>query len=243
MLIKDKLGMDINGLIEHGPITIVAFGDSVTHGILKTTNSYETVYWNVLKQKLNAVRDAIPVNVINAGIGGIDAAKSVARLERDVLSHHPDLVIVCFGLNDVNGTKEAYIEALTTIFSRVLDSGAQVVFLTPNMLNTYVADDVQPQFKEYAAVTAAYQNEGKMDAFMDAAKALAKKMGVLVCDCYAEWKKMYEQGVDTTQLLINRINHPTPEMHRLFADKLFETLLQPEEVRTDLKVDGMYKET
>ena len=241
MHIKDKLGMDIQGLIEHGPITIVAFGDSVTHGIQKTSNDYECVYWNVLRQKLNAVRDAIPVNVINAGIGGIDAKKSVERLDRDVLRYHPDLVIVCFGLNDVNGTKEDYIEALTTIFSRIQESGADVVFLTPNMLNTYTAEDVQPQFAEYSKVTAAYQNEGKMDAFMEAATALATRMGVTVCDCYGEWKKLYAQGVDTTQLLVNRINHPTPAMHKLFADKLFEVILQPDEVRTDLQVDGMYK--
>ena len=32
MKIKDKVMLDIGGLYEHGPITIVAFGDSVTHG-------------------------------------------------------------------------------------------------------------------------------------------------------------------------------------------------------------------
>ena len=71
MKISEKINMDIDGLIENGPINIVAFGDSVTHGVLDTSNNYETVYWNRLKQKLNAVRDAIPVNVINAGISGI----------------------------------------------------------------------------------------------------------------------------------------------------------------------------
>ena len=30
---------------------------------------------------------------------------------------------------------------------------------------------------------------------------------------------------DTTQLLINRINHPCPEMHRLFADALYEMII------------------
>ena len=32
MKILEKLLMDQGGLIENGPITIVAFGDSVTHG-------------------------------------------------------------------------------------------------------------------------------------------------------------------------------------------------------------------
>ena len=51
MKVKDKLNMDINGLIENGPINIVVFGDSVTHGALNGFNDYETVYWNLLKQK------------------------------------------------------------------------------------------------------------------------------------------------------------------------------------------------
>lgn len=160
MHVRDKLNMDMEGLIQNGPITIVAFGDSVTHGALRANNNYETVYWNVLKQKLNAVRDFIPVNVINAGIGGITAKASLARMERDVLSHHPDLVIVCFALNDVNGTLEEYKEAMTEIFHACLDRGADVIFLTPNMMNTYLADDVPDEFREYAKLTEEYQNSG-----------------------------------------------------------------------------------
>ena len=72
--IKDKMNMDYFELIEKGPITIVAFGDSVTHGaVVGDEINYETVYWNRLRQKLNAVRNYVPVNVINAAIGGITA--------------------------------------------------------------------------------------------------------------------------------------------------------------------------
>lgn len=225
MKVKDKLNMDINGLIENGPINIVVFGDSVTHGALNGFNDYETVYWSLLRKKLNAVRDSIPVNVINSGIGGITAKKSLCRLDRDVLSHHPDMVIVCFGLNDVNGTLEDYTYALKEIFEKCSGIGAEVIFMTPNMLNTYVAPDSPTQHMEYAAVTAKYQNEGKMDAFMEAAVTIAKECNVAVCDCYSEWKKLYEAGEDTTKLLINRINHPDRPMHHLFADKLFELIM------------------
>ena len=31
---------------------------------------------------------------------------------------------------------------------------------------------------------------------------------------------------DTTKLLINRINHPIPEMHELFAQSLFEIIFK-----------------
>ena len=56
MKIKEKINLDYNGLVEYGPINIVAFGDSVTHGALLNSNNYETVYWNRLKKKINNFR-------------------------------------------------------------------------------------------------------------------------------------------------------------------------------------------
>ena len=140
-----------------------------------------------------------------------------------MLTHRPDLIIVCFGLNDVNDPLERYLSALRTIFEKCLASVADTVFMTPNMLNTYVAPDTPKEHLAYAAVTAGYQTEGRMDLYMQAAVRLAETMGVPVCDCYAEWKKLSETE-DTTMLLINRINHPTPERHELFAESLFRML-------------------
>lgn len=226
MRIKDKIYMERAGLEEHGPITIVAFGDSVTHGALGAGEiNYETVYWNRLRQKLNQVRNYVPVNVINAGIGGIDAKGSIDRMDKQVFAHNPDLVIVCFGLNDVNGTLEDYLSSLGTIFERCREKDIETIFMTPNMLNTYVAEDTEKIYYEYAHKTAQMQNEGRMDAYMTAACELAGEMGVKVCDCYAKWKKLSETE-DTTMLLANRINHPKAEMHELFADSLFEVLFE-----------------
>lgn len=228
MHIKDKIHMNYKELIKEGPITIVAFGDSVTHGALKIDEiNYETVYWNLLRKKILAVRDYVPVNVINAGIGGISANLSIERMDKQVLAHNPDLIIVCFGLNDVNGTLETFLSSLRTIFEKCLLSGADVIYMSPNMLNTYVADDVPKQYADYAVRTAEYQNSGRMDLYINSAIELAKEMNVSVCDCYAKWKKLSETQ-DITQLLINRINHPTKEMHELFANSLFEMIFEGE---------------
>lgn len=224
MNIREKINLDYNGLVEHGPITIVAFGDSMTHGAEGPDKIlYETVYWNRLRKKINAVRDYVPVNVINAGIGGITAINSLDRMESQVLCHNPDLVIVSFGLNDVNLALEDYLEPMRIIFSRCIERGIEVIFMTPNMLNTRVAEDTEYKYMEYAHTTADYQNSGRMDRYMEAARNLANKLGVTVCDCYSEWKKLSETQ-DVTLLLANRINHPTAEMHELFADRLFRTI-------------------
>ena len=225
MRIKDKIGLGLDGLIAHGPVNIVAFGDSVTHGCVGPGEyDYETVYWNRLRKKLNAVNISMPVNAVDAGINGITAKASLGRIERDVLSHRPDLVVICFGLNDVNGSLEDYLSSLEKIFSACRDEDRDTVFMTPNMLNTRVAPDTAPQYLEYAAVTAGYQNGGRMDLYMKEAADLARQSGVTLCDCYAEWKKISETK-DVTDLLANRINHPTREMHELFADMLFRAVM------------------
>lgn len=243
MYIRDKLNMEYAELVKNGPITIVAFGDSVTHGAVSLGEiNYETVYWNRLRRKINAVRDYVPVNVINAGIGGITASASIERMDTQVLNHNPDLVIVCFGLNDVNDTLMKYLDALRIIFAKCQERDVDVIFLTPNMMNTYVAEDTQEVLLAYAEVTARMQNEGKMDLFIESAKKLAEEMRVPVCDCYAKWKEL-SKTQDTTLLLANRINHPTKEMHELFAEELFRMIVG--DSMCDRKADNntMYQDT
>ncbi len=226
MNIKEKIKLDYHGLIKHGPINIVAFGDSVTHGCVGDGEiNYETVYWNRLKNKILEVSNYVPVNTVNAGIGGITSWDSLERMDSQVFSHRPDLVIICFGLNDVNGGLDDYLGAMGKIFDRCKAENTDAIFLTPNMLNTYVADNTLEELKEYAAKTAEMQMSGRMDRYIYAAAGLAKEKGIPVCDCYSEWKKLAETQ-DTTMLLANRINHPTREMHELFAQSLFNMIFE-----------------
>ena len=224
MRIREKILLDKDGLVRYGAINVVIFGDSVSHGAINGYQDYENVYWNRLKKKLNKFRDYVPVNMINSAIGGTTAKQSLKRLDSQVLRFMPDLVIVCFGLNDANGELEDYTNALGEIFKRCKASGAEVVFMTPNMLNTRVAEDTPRGLVEYAKKTCAIQNGGKMDEFMRTALAVAKDMGVTVCDCYSKWKALSESR-DITELLANRINHPTPEMHELFAEELYRVIM------------------
>lgn len=242
MKIIDKINMNSNQLIENGPITIVAFGDSVTHGAVGPGEfDYETVFWNRLRRKINQVRNYVPINVINAGIGGTTAKSSLARMERDVFSHNPDLVIVCFGLNDINGPLDEYISSLSEIFKRCIEFGVQTIFMTPNMLNTYVSDKTQECYLDYAKTTAQYQNEGMMDRYIAAACEQAENMQIPICDCYSRWKKMSLE-TDTTALLANGINYPIREMHELFAQSIFDLIFEDApEIKTDTD-NAMWKQ-
>lgn len=157
-----------------------------------------------------------------------------------MLSHNPDLVIVCFGLNDVNSPLEEYINALGIIFDQCCKNGTEVIFMTPNMLNTSVAEDTPKVHYEYAIKTADIQNSGKMDLYMESAIKLANKKNVKVCDCYKKWKKLSETQ-DITYLLANRINHPSKEMHELFAESLFEIIFEDNNINIKSDNNTMYE--
>jgi hypothetical protein len=90
-------------------------------------------------------------------------------------------------------------------------------------------------------VVAKMQNDGRMDTYMESAVALARKMGVTVCDCYAKWKELSETQ-DITDLLANSINHPTREMHALFADMLFDCIFNDDTSVSGKSESGMYEE-
>ncbi len=50
-----------------------------------------------------------------------------------------------------------------------------------------------------------------------------RKNDISLC---AKWKKLYENGVDVTALLSNKINHPTKDMNYLFAISLVEMFFE-----------------
>ena len=220
--------------------TIAFLGDSVTHGVfelipigterISEVFDPDAVYHRLLKQSLGKLYPAASVNIVNAGISGNSAAKGLARLERDVLSHRPDLTVVCFGLNDsqkgLNGLGD-YTAAMEEIFCRILAAGGEAIFLTPNMMATEVSEKLpEGVLARIAARTAQIQNDGAMDAYMEAGRELAAKYRIPVCDVYAKWKAMQASGVNITECLANYINHPTRELHRLFADSLLETMMK-----------------
>lgn len=218
-------------------VTLAFFGDSVTHGGFELIEldgkfegvcDYEAVYHNQLKKMLHVMFPNTPINIINAGIGGDSATGSVDRVERDVLCHNPDLCVVCFGLNDSGGGMdglERYLSSLRSIFASLRERDVEIIFLTPNMMNTYVSPLCGPVTAPIANAVMAVQNGGIMDAYMDGARSLCRELGIPVCDCYARWKALHAAGVDTTKLLSNRINHPTREMHTLFASMLFDMIM------------------
>ena len=219
---------------------VIAFlGDSVTQGCFELfIDKYDKVntvcetrnsYGSLLKEKCERYFPKASPIIINAGLSGGHAPAGAARLERDVLRFMPDLTVVCFGLNDCQNGKNgiaSYTDALETIFERSKEAGSEVIFMTPNMMcNGVYKGFADERIEKIAVAMAEIQNGGGLDEYMQAAVQTAKRCGVKISDCYGKWKQLDRNGADIIALLSNRINHPTREMHRLFCDMLFDTMM------------------
>ncbi len=240
MKIFEKLSQKQVDLHNNRQVTIAFVGDSVTHGCfelyrvngvdLATVFDMKSAYHAKLKEMLGILFPDVPVNIINAGINGDNAPKALARLERDVLSYKPDMTVVCLGLNDVSKGADAineYVENLEEIFKQVKASGSELIFMTPNMRNVRVNGRINDDGIRSIAegIMEADAKQGVMDSYINAARELCKKMDVVVCDCYAIWKLMEKNHINTSLLLSNDVNHPTREMHYLFAYELLKTMM------------------
>lgn len=221
------------------PVTIAFLGDSVTQGCfecfigdsgnIETVHDYSSAFSTHIREYLNLLYPNVQINIINSGLSGGAAPGGLRRLERDVLQYHPDLVVVSFGLNDCcndNIPLPVYKEALQGIFARLQQENIEAIFLTQNFMNTKISSRIpEESLREGSALNMKRQIEGVLKQYMEQGAAVAREYGVQVCDLYSVWEKLAGCGVDTTNLLANRINHPIRQIHHYMAIKLIETML------------------
>lgn len=242
MKIIEKFGNRSKKLHAERQPCIAFIGDSITQGCFElyqlTPVSLETEYdekWSYpayLQRALSEMFPRVTGVYVNAGVSGDNAAAALARLDRDVLSFRPDLVVVCFGLNDCASGENGlavYSRSMESIVSRCKEAGAEVIVMTPNA----TADHLSPRIKNLhmpfvegcAADAAEIARSGMLDRYVEEARAVARKCGVPLCDAYARWKKLGEYGADIAELLSNNINHPTRGMNAMFAAMLLDIMI------------------
>jgi acyl-CoA thioesterase-1 len=88
-----------------GALKIVAMGSSSTVGLWQSDPA--ATYPGVLKAELMRLKPALRVTVTNSGRSGDTIPGNIARFDRDVFPHAPDLVIWQVGTNDVTWLRSA----------------------------------------------------------------------------------------------------------------------------------------
>ncbi|WP_339728362.1 GDSL-type esterase/lipase family protein [uncultured Gimesia sp.] len=188
------------------PVKIVCFGDSVT-GVYYHTGS-RRAYTDMLGI---ALKQAVPVadlTMVNAGISGHTTVNALARIDRDVLKQHSDLVTVMFGLNDMTRVPlKQFRENLHKIIQQCRGIGAEVLLCTPN-----------------AVITTKSRPAEKLAQYCKVIREVGREMQVPVCDNNKELNALRDQDALAWRLMMSDEIHPNMAGHKKMAELIAESI-------------------
>lgn len=153
------------------PTRVIFFGDSITQAGVNA-GGYITLMQQMLKQKNQAEN----FEFIGAGIGGNKIYDLYLRLDNDVLSKKPDVVVVFVGVNDVwhkktSGTgtdADKFEKFYTALIEKLKANNIKVIIATPAAIGekTDFSNELDGDLNKYANII----------------RSLAAKNNVPVCD-------------------------------------------------------------
>ncbi|MCC7353805.1 MAG: SGNH/GDSL hydrolase family protein [Anaerolineae bacterium] len=205
--------------------TLVTLGDSITAG--GTATRRDLCWASLLTNQIGAAQQA-PLRLVNSGLGGdVISPRSVGgpvshshgyptaleRCEKHVIAYHPDLVIVAYGVNDIDyGTPlHIFLDDLETLITTISDrTGALIV-----LLDAYFTNWTWPDMPPFLA-------HGRREVALGYNRAIEELSWRLDCLYASVWAAMGEAPwvVDTDGV------HPNNLGHQLIANRVFEVLAQ-----------------
>jgi acyl-CoA thioesterase-1 len=147
------------------PLIIVAVGSSSTQGVGASDPALS--YPSRLEAELRQRFPDIAVRVINRGKGGEEAPQMIARIERDVIAEHPDLVIWQLGTNAVLRHEDVADEEdiIERGLARLKESGSDVVLMDMQYAPRVIARSTYPAMERLLANLAKRERVGLFRRF------------------------------------------------------------------------------
>jgi lysophospholipase L1-like esterase len=136
---------------------IVFLGDSITQG-----GAAPGGYVTIVREAIDKQLKDRGVEVIGAGISGNKVPDLEKRLERDVLSKKPTVVVIYIGINDVwhstsgRGTpKDTYEQGLRRLIAQITAAGARVILCTASVIGEKHdgTNDLDKMLDEYCEIS------------------------------------------------------------------------------------------
>ncbi|MEP6662143.1 MAG: SGNH/GDSL hydrolase family protein [Verrucomicrobiota bacterium] len=185
-------------------LKIIAFGDSITAGGEAT--GPKLIFWQRWADALQEKYPRAKIDAVNGATGGDRTVEGLARLPEKVLSQHPDLVLIAFGMNDHNigGTPlEVFTNNLAMMVDRIRkETGAEII-----LLSTFPPN---PKW---------HYGSHRMEAYALAMALIAREKQCAYADIYHNWIAI-ESKKKPEDLLSNNINHPNDFGHWIYFEVL-----------------------
>jgi lysophospholipase L1-like esterase len=194
---------------------VVFLGDSITQA-----GAGPGGYVTLVREELQKSATDLGVEVIGAGISGNRVPDLEKRLEKDVLSKKPTVVVIYIGINDVwhseqgRGTsKEDFEAGLKRIIGKVNEAGARVVLCTATVIGekTDGSNSLDKMLDEYCEISRKVASETKSQ-MLDLRKAFLSHLK-------AANSKNEDKGILTSDRV-----HLNAAGNRFLADRMLEGL-------------------
>ena len=186
---------------------IVCLGDSLTAGRSATTPGVD----DMSKAYPAFLQEKVKIPVINAGVSGNTTSQGLARVDSDVLSHDPQIVIIFLGANDLGWRipLATIRDNLQGIINRV-DNGNRKIYLTKVFSGIDASLTAMFGGVEYAAIIA------MLGQFDDMLNTLASQNNVTVIEDI--WK-----GISLTHISADNI-HPNAAGYEIMANNILNAI-------------------
>ncbi|WP_212003569.1 GDSL-type esterase/lipase family protein [Chitinophaga sp. HK235] len=171
-----------------------------------------------------------PYTVINKGIAGNNTSDLLARVDKDVLALHPDLVVMMVGTNDmINSSKlvseEQFATQYQSLVQQLRKEGAVVVLMSSLPVDTGYL------FQRHPRALYPVDPNRKLDDARTIVQQIAATEQVYFLDLREIFQQRGEPVRTASSLIVNAANmgredgiHPTAEGYRFIADQLYRYL-------------------
>jgi lysophospholipase L1-like esterase len=189
---------------------IIFFGDSLTALAIKDRNVKEG------KGYVPLVREALKekgVEVDAVATGGHRVPDLLKRVDKDVLSKKPTVVVIQIGVNDASGgvTPEKFKEQLEELIGKLEKGGAKVVLCSC----TCRVEGYNPE----------NSMDKKLDALADVARTITKEKKIPLNDlrkAFIDYWKKHNKDNKKEGFLTYDGNHWTEEGHKYVAEQMLK---------------------
>ena len=214
---SDRAGKFLKKLEGEKAAKIVFYGDSITAGCnasgteyggntLPYTPSYAQMVASSLEDKY-----ASKIECVNTSLGGANTEWGLENVEKNVISHAPDLVVIAFGMNDADLTVAKYKRMISEMIDKIhaADPDCAVVAVATSVPNNETEWFYGNQ-KEYVAGLKALEREEKYD-FVAVADMTAMHLDLLKAKRFRD-------------MTGNNVNHPNDFLARVYAQVVLQTV-------------------
>jgi lysophospholipase L1-like esterase len=209
------------GFVSQKKTKVIFFGDSITELGVQTRNDSGKGYVLKIDSLCKAEGKSALYDFVGAGVSGNKVYDLYLRLEDDVLSKDPDVVVIYIGVNDVwhkatsgTGTDPDKFERFyNAIIKKLKEKNIRVILCTPAVIGEK-SDNTN-------------QQDGDLNQYSNVIRGIAQKNGLALVDLrkiFIDYNKSHNSENKDRNILTRDRVHLNEKGNQTVAEEMWKTI-------------------